>query len=65
MTFQLILTLAATWYWPVKQLDMSNTFLNGPLHEAVYSHSHEALLIPHDLIMCVNASSILWPEADP
>lgn len=36
VTIRLVLTLAVTWNWHVRQLDVSNAFHNDPLHEVVY-----------------------------
>ncbi|CAJ2642533.1 unnamed protein product [Trifolium pratense] len=36
VTIRLILSLAISYKWPLKQLDINNAFLNGSLNEEVY-----------------------------
>ena len=35
-TLKVIFTLAITFQWDIKQMDINNAFLNGVLHEEVY-----------------------------
>lgn len=42
----MVLTLAATWNWSVRQLDLSNAFLNGRLSEALFMPQPEGYVDP-------------------
>ena len=44
-TVRVILCLALQFGWPVRQLDINNTFLNSSLDEEVYMNSRLVLLI--------------------
>jgi len=35
-TIRLVISIAVTYKWPIKQLDVQNTFLHGDLHENVF-----------------------------
>jgi Reverse transcriptase (RNA-dependent DNA polymerase) len=35
-TIRLVLSLAVTYHWPIKQLDVNNTFLHGNMNETIY-----------------------------
>ncbi|KAL8105656.1 hypothetical protein AgCh_029453 [Apium graveolens] len=49
-TIRIILSLALTHGWPLRQLDINNAFLNGSLDDAVYMAKHISdLLIQHKL----------------
>jgi Reverse transcriptase (RNA-dependent DNA polymerase) len=37
-TIRVVLTLAFTHGWPVKQLDVHDVFLHGDFHETMYMH---------------------------
>ena len=35
-SLQILISLTATYYWPLHQLDVKSVFLNDVLHEEVY-----------------------------
>lgn len=38
LTIRILLTIALSSRWPIWQLDVQNSFLNGDLHEQVFMH---------------------------
>lgn len=51
-TIRLILSLAVSLYWPFKQLDFNNVFVNGDLQEKVYMtqpKGYENSAFPHHI----------------
>nr|GEX51344.1 ribonuclease H-like domain-containing protein [Tanacetum cinerariifolium] len=48
-TIRTVLSLAVSHKWPIHQLDVKNTFLNGDLSETVYMHQPQALWTPGTL----------------
>lgn len=45
-TIRIVLSLAVTFDWTVKQLDVSNAFLHGTLHEQVYLKQPQGYVSP-------------------
>ena len=43
-TIRLVLSLAVTFHWPIRQLDVSNAFLHGILDEEVYIEQPRRLI---------------------
>ncbi|GAB2273721.1 hypothetical protein Dimus_039043 [Dionaea muscipula] len=53
-TVCILLSLAATFRWPLFQLDVKNTFLHDDLHEEVYmTHLLGSLLRGSSLVRCL------------
>lgn len=52
-TIRLILSLALSNNWPLKQIDVNNAFLHGQLTEKVFMMQPAGLSISHILIMFV------------
>ncbi|KAL5825247.1 hypothetical protein ACOSQ3_021310 [Xanthoceras sorbifolium] len=43
-TIRVVLSLAVSLCWPIEQLDINNTFLNGTLQETVYMSQPEGFI---------------------
>ncbi|RDX94368.1 hypothetical protein CR513_23256, partial [Mucuna pruriens] len=52
MTTHIIITLALTHHWPLKQLDINNAFLNGLLDEDVYLTQPPSFEDPNKTLVC-------------
>jgi hypothetical protein len=52
VTIRLILTLAVTNKWPIKQLDINNAFLNGLLDEEVYMEQPAGFVSSDSSLVC-------------
>jgi hypothetical protein len=56
-TVRLILSLAVTYNWPLRQLDMRNAFLHGVLKEEVYMMQPPGYVTSTSLNMCASFRS--------
>lgn len=45
-SIRVVLTIIVTWGWPIKQLDVSNAFLHGTLHDDVYVSQLQGFVDP-------------------
>lgn len=59
MTFaRTAIALAASYSWPIYQIDVKNTFLNGDLIEVVYMKPPKGLSVPSSDSVCKLKQSI-------
>lgn len=52
VTIRLILTVALSRDWPIRQLDVNNAFLNGTLTEEVYMQQPEGFVVGDSNVVC-------------
>nr|GEY93586.1 ribonuclease H-like domain-containing protein [Tanacetum cinerariifolium] len=57
-TIRIVFSLAVSRKWPIHQLGVKNTFLNGDLSETVYMHQPHALWTPGTLTMSAFCRSL-------
>jgi Reverse transcriptase (RNA-dependent DNA polymerase) len=57
-TIRVTMSLALTFNWPIRQLDVSNVFLNGDLNERVYMNQPPGFIDPNnpDLVCLLHKS---------
>lgn len=53
-TIRIIMTIALSNHWKIRQIDVNNAFLNGELKEEVYMHQPKGILMMKVKILCVN-----------
>ena len=45
-TIRTVLSIAVSWEWPIRQLDVKNAFLHGHLEETVYCEQPSGFVDP-------------------
>lgn len=59
-SIRVVLTIAVTWGWPIKQLDVSNAFLHGTLHDDVYVSQLQGFVDPQQPTHVCKLSKALY-----
>ena len=60
---RIMISLTATYYWPLHQLDIKNVFLNDILNEEVYMEQHQVLLLKGVCIESLHVEEVtLWSK---
>nr|GEW59181.1 ribonuclease H-like domain-containing protein [Tanacetum cinerariifolium] len=59
-TIRTVLSIAVSRMWPIHQLDVKNTFLNGDLSETVYMHQPPGFVMPLMLDFTTTVVTLLY-----
>lgn len=65
-TIRAILSLAVMHYWPIRQLDVNNSFLNGVLEEDVFMRQPKGLIdFAYPFYVCQLNKALYSPKKAP